>query len=1199
MPLTITPNVSAMRCASGEPIVFQLQLCSTLGVPEDLTGRSVAFSVYDIARVESFYLHGVSKSDASGPFFEWAIDGTQSKAFFESGKSLRFQIAERLDNGIDDIVRGTLTIEEAAPRVDDLNSAPIARFVSRITRKNDPATINSPVFTVTVAAFNPGATPLPSWTAQPSITGSTISGQTLTGQDGTIANGSVTGRQWLRGGTAISGATSNTYLLVSADEGQTISYRVTATGAGGTNTSASPATATITAPAVPAPAFTVLPSATGTGIVGQTLTASDGTISNGTVSGRQWMRDGSPISGATGASYPLVSADEGKNIAVRVTATGPSGSTSATSNAIAVSAAPVAPSITTAPVVSGSSVVGQSLTTNTGIWTASPTSYAYQWLRDGAAISGATSSTYLLVSADDGKAVACRVTATNAVGSSSPATSNSIAVSAALAAPTNTSAPVVSGSGTVGQTLSSSAGGWTGSPTSYAYQWTRDGSAISGATASTYTLVSADASKTVLCRVTATNAAGSSSPTASNAIAVAAEQSALPAITVADFVAAGDSRTASGGGYSNSGGTEGAGAAMGASVAGWYAPAFKNRLLMGRDWNYGVGAVTSRNLTIRARVANNASTGNPARDETNVASDVAYNTGTQGKYSLNGHPAQFTVHFMDVNDGNPPFYTSPLASMIEESTQIDERQAGRPNGVQYVLNGMPKGSTPIIGEAKTVASDGKVNASYSNGFVDGESWGETGVVAADGIKVLSKTTGTPSEDQYSVTGGVWTFHSSRIGQTVYVSYAYQASGATSTYMRTMRNWKNSSSPAPFVDPDTGVSYAIAGLRYNRPFIRLVDSWGAVADLTRDPTGMTAIPGGMDILGIHQHPRMAYFGAYKPLKAAFEADYPAAPSQDNPLQGNNGQLATANGVLKVYSGTLPGAMASHPTVRSTTTFRTFHTSSGTQQIISNDGQGNLSATGVTGTVDAAGNYTLTYTTALANGAFLYAEQDSTNHIYNPYFDPAQGSGVMPTATGLTGSIPRGWTLTLPTAVTNALNAGTFTLDVQPVATSGGKYKMVMTMQGAIGSRVTITLQNGNGLIGLAARMSAGQQIRTGRTRTIKPGPNGRFYGLEGPGNVSSRISTPTAVSFPSPSGPVTATQHTSTAFNASNTYPFSGTIVADAGNAFTSIDITPPIDTTNFTDFGSLLTTLNVVTDGAKPISAVIEFSDIWVRATPN
>jgi hypothetical protein len=88
-------------------------------------------------------------------------------------------------------------------------------------------------------------------------------------------------------------------------------------------------------------------------------------------------------------------------------------------------------------------------------------------------------------------------------------------------APVNTSAPAISGTGTVGQTLSCTQGNWTYVPTSYAYQWRRGAANIAGATAATHVLVAADSGTSLTCQVTATNAAGSTLAPLSNAIACA------------------------------------------------------------------------------------------------------------------------------------------------------------------------------------------------------------------------------------------------------------------------------------------------------------------------------------------------------------------------------------------------------------------------------------------------------------------------------------------------------------------------------------------------------------------------------------------------------------------------------------------------------------------------------------------------------
>ena len=84
------------------------------------------------------------------------------------------------------------------------------------------------------------------------------------------------------------------------------------------------------------------------------------------------------------------------------------------------------PANTTAPAVTGAGAVGNTLSCTMGNWTLSPSSYAYQWMRSGADIVGATAAAYKLVAADSGKSIACMVTAFTAGGSTSIA-SNAIA----------------------------------------------------------------------------------------------------------------------------------------------------------------------------------------------------------------------------------------------------------------------------------------------------------------------------------------------------------------------------------------------------------------------------------------------------------------------------------------------------------------------------------------------------------------------------------------------------------------------------------------------------------------------------------------------------------------------------------------------------------------------------------------------------
>ena len=97
--------------------------------------------------------------------------------------------------------------------------------------------------------------------------------------------------------------------------------------------------------------------------------------------------------------------------------------------AFEVSSGGTPPANTVVPVISGTQVVGSTLTSTTGTWTGTPVpTFTYQWFRGATLIGGATSSTYVLVQADAGNTsnITCQVTGTNAFGNAT-ATSNTLA----------------------------------------------------------------------------------------------------------------------------------------------------------------------------------------------------------------------------------------------------------------------------------------------------------------------------------------------------------------------------------------------------------------------------------------------------------------------------------------------------------------------------------------------------------------------------------------------------------------------------------------------------------------------------------------------------------------------------------------------------------------------------------------------------
>lgn len=94
------------------------------------------------------------------------------------------------------------------------------------------------------------------------------------------------------------------------------------------------------------------------------------------------------------------------------------------------------------------------------------------------------------------------------VGSQPPRSTLSWTPGAAPAVPTNSVVPTITGTAQVGQVLTAVNGTWAGTPTpTYTYEWLVGG--VLQGTAGTYTCRSADVGKTVVCRVTGANAAGS------------------------------------------------------------------------------------------------------------------------------------------------------------------------------------------------------------------------------------------------------------------------------------------------------------------------------------------------------------------------------------------------------------------------------------------------------------------------------------------------------------------------------------------------------------------------------------------------------------------------------------------------------------------------------------------------------------------
>ncbi|MFT4265198.1 MAG: CHAP domain-containing protein [Nocardioides sp.] len=161
--------------------------------------------------------------------------------------------------------------------------------------------------------------------------------------------------------------------------------------------------------------------------------------------------------------------------------------------------------VTSAPGVSGTPQVGVPLTATTGSWTPTPTSYSYQWWANDVAISGATGSTYTPTAAEVGKTITTTVWA-NAAGYVQGITGSTRSAAVQPGTQTVTSAPTVSGTAQVDETLTASPGSYSPGADSISYQWLADGKAIDGATKSTFVPTKEQADARVSVKVTAAKA---------------------------------------------------------------------------------------------------------------------------------------------------------------------------------------------------------------------------------------------------------------------------------------------------------------------------------------------------------------------------------------------------------------------------------------------------------------------------------------------------------------------------------------------------------------------------------------------------------------------------------------------------------------------------------------------------------------------
>ncbi|PHO03051.1 hypothetical protein CSC82_14110 [Rhodobacteraceae bacterium 4F10] len=347
------------------------------------------------------------------------------------------------------------------------------------------------------------------------VTGTPEQGQTLIADSSTLDDADGLGPlsyQWLRDGAEVTGATGDAYGLGQEDVGTAISVRVSYVDGSGTpetvTSSATTDIANVNDPVEGAPVII------GDATQSETLSVDTSRLSDPDGMGPlsyQWLRDGADITGATGDAYGLGQEDVGTAISVRVSFVDGSGTPETVTSSATTDIVNVNDPVEGAPVTTGDATQGETLSVDTS-GLSDPDglgAFSYQWLRDGADITGATGDAYGLGQEDVGTAISVRVSYVDGAGTPETVTSIATTDIANVNDPVE-GTPVIAGDATQGETLSVDTSGLSDPDGlgAFSYQWLRDGADITGATSDSYILGAEDADAAISVRVAYTDGQG-------------------------------------------------------------------------------------------------------------------------------------------------------------------------------------------------------------------------------------------------------------------------------------------------------------------------------------------------------------------------------------------------------------------------------------------------------------------------------------------------------------------------------------------------------------------------------------------------------------------------------------------------------------------------------------------------------------------
>lgn len=363
-------------------------------------------------------------------------------------------------------------------------------------------------------------------TSRPAIDGTLQQGRRLRASPGTwIGAGAIDYRyQWYRCSalgtrcSSIHGATTGSYTEVAADVRRALAVTVTASDANG-STAAYSTLAGVVAPVSATVVASGAAPLSGEPIVGRALTVAPPTWSGPAAGtpGFAWLRCNlngrlcAQIPAQSATTYTITAADVGHVLVATVT--------QARRTVLSVGSAPAratpGPVALAPPTISGTQQQGAKLTGSAGSWAGSGTvAFEYQWSRCSAtgarcsSIRGATRDTYTEVAADVGQALALTVHATDSTGTTVAYSSLIGVIAARSSTLAATAQPALTGTPTVGGTLSVAGGSLTLAAGTSSFTWLRCNARarlcvpIPGAADPGYTVTAADAGHALVAQIT-------------------------------------------------------------------------------------------------------------------------------------------------------------------------------------------------------------------------------------------------------------------------------------------------------------------------------------------------------------------------------------------------------------------------------------------------------------------------------------------------------------------------------------------------------------------------------------------------------------------------------------------------------------------------------------------------------------------------